>query len=367
MRIEDHPFFQSQEEENIDRLVSGAELVRFEPDETIFEEGSPSGLVYLVLEGTVEFSKQVEGDSFHPVSTSQAGEFFGEIGVITGEPRSLQAKAKTPVVLATLEKNEVEELIVRQSGPVAHTFRSVIDHLHNTTQHFMEEVLHQEKMVVVGNMANTLIHDFKNPFSCIRLAVEVLARKHHDDKTQALCGQIQQQIERMLDMAAGVSLYSSGEYEPTFTKIRLPEFMDRFRELNFPFFEDESVFVTIDVDDIEIEGEEGKLLRVLQNLIGNAIDAIPESGEIHIVGRGHGDHLVLSVRDNAGGIPEEIRDRFFEPFVTHGKRRGTGLGTAIVKSIVEAHGGTIEFETTTGEGTEFNIRLPVSQEVPTGQ
>jgi signal transduction histidine kinase len=68
---------------------------------------------------------------------------------------------------------------------------------------------------------------------------------------------------------------------------------------------------------------------------------------------------VLHVSDNGPGIPEELRDTLFDAFVTHGKKKGVGLGLAIAKSIVEAHSGTITFDTSMGQGTTFHVRLPV--------
>lgn len=70
----------------------------------------------------------------------------------------------------------------------------------------------------------------------------------------------------------------------------------------------------------------------------------------------------IAVSDNGKGIPPEIKDTFFEPFVTHGKSRGTGLGTAIVKSIVKAHNGSISFESSSNTGTTILIRLPKRQQ-----
>jgi signal transduction histidine kinase len=110
-----------------------------------------------------------------------------------------------------------------------------------------------------------------------------------------------------------------------------------------------------------LEAEEGKLLRILENLVGNAIEAVTDGCKIEIRGTSRDDLVDITISDNAGGIPVEIRDKFFEPFVTHGKKRGTGLGTAIVKSLVEAHGGEIAFECEDGVGTVFTITLPKSQ------
>jgi signal transduction histidine kinase len=70
--------------------------------------------------------------------------------------------------------------------------------------------------------------------------------------------------------------------------------------------------------------------------------------------------IQIKIRDNGPGIPEVIRDRLFEAFVTHGKHSGTGLGTAIAKSIIDAHGGQISFQSNCQEGTTFYIRLPLS-------
>lgn len=361
MRIDDHPFFEGLDEESISRLTTGVTTSHFDPKEIIFEEGDRSTILYLVLEGTIEFSKRVEDDLYHKVSTAGAGSSFGEIGVLTQEPRSLQARAMSPSILAALDGSQLREFMLASSGPVATSLQSVIRHLHFTTAQFIEEVLHREKMAVVGNMVNSIIHDFKNPVAYIRLGATFLTRKHDDPGTKEICQQIEAQVDRMLDMADEVSHFSQGDYQPTFAPVRLPHLLDRFRELNFLYFENDKISVSIDVEDVEIEAEENKLLRVLQNLVGNAIDAVADTGEIQIIGRAVDDALALTVRDNAGGIPEQIRSRFFEPFVTHGKRKGTGLGTAIVKSIVEAHHGTISFETESGEGTTFHILLPKRQ------
>ncbi len=102
---------------------------------------------------------------------------------------------------------------------------------------------------------------------------------------------------------------------------------------------------------------------MLQNLVGNAIDAIHQTekpGTIVITAIDKGDTIYLSISDNGPGIPNEIQSRFFEPFVTFDKSDGTGLGTAIVRSIVDAHHGNIIFATS-ASGTTLTIQLPKKQ------
>jgi signal transduction histidine kinase len=100
-------------------------------------------------------------------------------------------------------------------------------------------------------------------------------------------------------------------------------------------------------------------MRALQNLVVNAVEALDgEGGEIRMTVTTGKVGVTIAIQDNGPGIPPEIRETFFEAFVTHGKKRGTGLGTAIAKSIIDAHQGQIRFETKVGQGTTFFIQLP---------
>ena len=106
--------------------------------------------------------------------------------------------------------------------------------------------------------------------------------------------------------------------------------------------------------------DRGQLQRVVINLLVNAADAMPSGGRVHVVTRAAGGEAILEVRDDGVGIPPEIEPRIFDPFFTT-KPDGTGLGLAITRQIVEAHGGSIEYETEVGRGTTFVVRLPVQR------
>ena len=104
--------------------------------------------------------------------------------------------------------------------------------------------------------------------------------------------------------------------------------------------------------------DEARLTRCLANIIKNAKEALGDEGTITIQFRESGSELQVSISDSGPGIPESIRSRIFEPFVTYGKKHGTGLGMAIAKSTVDAHGGRIWLESETGKGTTFHVVLP---------
>ena len=97
--------------------------------------------------------------------------------------------------------------------------------------------------------------------------------------------------------------------------------------------------------------------RALLNLVRNAIQASKPGTEVVICLAKDGEQLVLEVSDNGCGIPAEKREQVFEPFYTS-RQQGTGLGLALVKKIIDAHGGTITFTTQANAGTTFTLRLP---------
>ena len=113
----------------------------------------------------------------------------------------------------------------------------------------------------------------------------------------------------------------------------------------------------------EIEGDPEKLRRVVVNLVGNALDALEDSGMPDpVIEVETGENLArtevwLRIRDNGPGIPPEIQEKVFRPFFTS-KENGTGLGLALARKVVEAHNGTLELTSVPGEGVEFVVTLP---------
>jgi two-component system sensor histidine kinase/response regulator len=123
--------------------------------------------------------------------------------------------------------------------------------------------------------------------------------------------------------------------------------------------------LVIDLDSSlpEIMGNEGQLDRVLWNLIGNAIKFTPGGGTITITSRRENNHVCISVKDTGIGMAEEEIPLLFSQYRRlkgAEKIEGTGLGLFIVKTIVEAHKGTVHVESTQGKGSTFTIRLPIT-------
>jgi signal transduction histidine kinase len=122
------------------------------------------------------------------------------------------------------------------------------------------------------------------------------------------------------------------------------------------------VSITADVPEgIEVSIERNRIERVFLNLIGNAMEAMPQGGEITIRAGSTDGGAVVEVADTGPGISEHIRAQLFQPFVTHGKRSGLGLGLALARQAVLDHGGDMWVDSEPGRGARFHVRLPLEQ------
>jgi signal transduction histidine kinase len=125
--------------------------------------------------------------------------------------------------------------------------------------------------------------------------------------------------------------------------------------------------------DFGIQGDEDRLLRVVVNLLGNAVKFTLNRGAIMVGLADRGAEIELTVRDTGIGIPQSELARIFDPYQqAHHGRGGSGLGLAIVKGLVEAHGGQVSVESQEGQGSTFAVRLPrdgrpPAERVPTGE
>jgi signal transduction histidine kinase len=120
-----------------------------------------------------------------------------------------------------------------------------------------------------------------------------------------------------------------------------------------------SVSMACDVSpEIELTLDRPSVERVFQNLIANAIDALPHGGHVRVSAELADHAVIVSVEDDGAGISSEVRPHLFEPFATAGKRHGMGLGLALSKRTILDHGGELWADSTVGRGARFLIRLP---------
>jgi len=361
MQLIENSFFEPFTEAARQRLVASINVTRHGPGEVLFEEADPPDAVFLVLSGSVALSKRTHQGQAETLARVYEGEYFGEMGVIDHLGRSATASVETEATVARVPGDVLMDVLRREpSAASLHFVHRVSEYLRTTNARFIAQVLQKERMQLVGEMASSIIHDFKNPMTSIQLGIEMIGQSTQDATAQRYCELILGQLRRMLAMAEELLAYSRGSGELQKERLTVRQLFHEFRVYNEDFLSRGNVALSIEAVDAEIEVDRTRFMRVLQNVLNNAVEAIGDaSGGISILTSIETEGtLRIDIIDTGPGIPEAIRSRVFEPFVTCGKRRGTGLGMAIARTIVEAHGGSITFETETGKGTTFTIRIP---------
>jgi signal transduction histidine kinase len=343
-----------------ERLIGTLIYQDLRAGEYLFHQDDPPEGVCLVLEGEVEIVKTVDARE-EILASFQAGDFLGEVSVLDGHGRSTDARARGAASIARIPAAEL--LAALNTEPVKltlHLFRNVLAHLRHTNDLYVQEVVHKEKLSLIGEMAGSLMHDLRSPVQVILSAVDVIRMNHADAETVDCCEKMRVQCDRLITMAGELLEFSRGESKLHLSRTDTSALLQQFLSFNEDYFHQTGLKFNIEAEPAEIEVDSMRLLRVLQNLVSNAVDALKSKpgGRIDIRAWVIDSILHLSVSDNGPGIPETIRERMFQPFVTLGKAGGTGLGMAIVKSVVVAHRGTISFETETGKGTRFLAKIP---------
>ncbi len=221
-----------------------------------------------------------------------------------------------------------------------------------------------ERLAFMGKMAAVLAHEIRNPLGIIRGTADVLKSKYGQKEEGALFDYIPSEVNR-LNLLINNFLTFSRVQKLSLERVSLPNLIEQIvKQLRLDDQTKQIALETqIESENLEIKGDENLLKQVFLNIIRNAVQASQAGGTVKITQkqaeRKRRSGVLLSVQDFGEGIEGDV-DRIFEPFYTT-KSSGTGLGMAISKKIIEAHGGHISVESEPSKGTTVFIWLPREQ------
>lgn len=227
-----------------------------------------------------------------------------------------------------------------------------------------ERVVHAERLSAIGRMMAMVVHDFRGPLAVVRAAGVDVAREGHalpGDELRELGDTVREEADRMNEMCTELletTRAGDGAAE------RRQGNLDVVVEAALACVAEDASLLGVSIDarlgaPKPIALDENRMRRALLNLFYNALEAMPQGGVLRVESGAEGQSVFARVADTGVGIPDSIRERLFEPFVTAGKSHGSGLGLAVVKKVVEDHGGSIDVGKPEGGGTVFRIDLPV--------
>jgi two-component system NtrC family sensor kinase len=215
-----------------------------------------------------------------------------------------------------------------------------------------------EGMSTVGWLSTSILHDLRNPAAAIYAGAEMLLNVDTTPtQVKRLALSMYRAASRMQDLLAELSCTYGNRSTTELCEIR--ELIAAAGEAASTAAENHSVRILLDVPcDIQLPLARSRMKRVFFNLITNALEAMPTGGQLRIGARRVGNYVLVEIEDTGPGIPHEIRESVFEPFVTAGKEHGLGLGLALARRAVLDHGGDIWIEP--AAGARFVIRFPYS-------
>jgi PAS domain S-box-containing protein len=215
-------------------------------------------------------------------------------------------------------------------------------------------------LATLGRFAGVISHEVRNPLSVATLANDVIERSVPTPELKKLCIR-QRDALRTVERILSESLDFLRSPRLRASSVDLRTLLQGVAETTRAATDARAVVMRVQVQDgenVEFLADPHKLRQALVNLVENAVQACaPGEGRVCLSGRRSSDRVEIDVEDNGSGISDDRRERVFEPFFTS-KGHGTGLGLAVVKQVIEAHGGHVWFDTSEGQGTTFHLSLP---------
>lgn len=240
-------------------------------------------------------------------------------------------------------------------GRLAETFNSMCASIRQGR----EELIRQERISTIGRLSTSIVHDLRNPLAAIYGGAEMLVDTElSPEQVRRLSGNIYRASRQVQDLLQELADVTQGRGHAR-EICRLRDVIGAAYQPLASTAETQGVAVNIEVpEEVELPLDRSPMERVFQNLMANAIEAMPEGGSVSVRAEHLNTEVVISVEDTGPGIPALIASQLFQPFVTAGKKNGMGLGLALSRKTVISHGGDLWSEEKNG-GARFVMRLPV--------
>lgn len=229
-----------------------------------------------------------------------------------------------------------------------------------------EELQHREHLASIGLLASGIAHEVNTPLTGISSYAQILlAQRDPDDPEYETLRKIEQQAFRASGIASSLLNFSrqrDGDHQQI---IDLNRLMAETLQLFEPHLKGRPIRLTqrIEAHLPGVTGNRGRIQQVLMNLLLNAVDAMPDGGEITLEAGIRAGRVNIEVSDTGVGIPREHLEKIYDPFFTTKPRgKGTGLGLSLTYGIIKEHSGTLTVDSRPGHGSRFTVSLPTAAE-----
>ncbi len=227
------------------------------------------------------------------------------------------------------------------------------------------ELARSEEQAAVGRIAAGVAHELNNPLDGVLRFVNLsMSRLRADNPVREYLGDAREGLNRMADIIKALLSFSRKSTGADNRFVNVNEVVKEAVGSMAPMAASQGIEVVLNLCDNGLNVRGGQLHQVFMNLIKNAYDAMPDGGTLNITTLLHDETVEVSFADQGSGIPPDLMESMFEPFVTTKEiGKGVGLGLSICKRIIERYQGNIRVESTPGKGSTFTVELPLNSEL----
>lgn len=248
-------------------------------------------------------------------------------------------------------------------GRLTRVFNEMIAKLRQNRE-LEEKVRETQYLIQLGRLSSGVAHEIRNPLNFIALAIDHLGALSGGGTPEAakekaqIIGRIKVEIQRLNELVTNFITYGRPQ-APSLAEVQLPEIVESVLRMADGRLQTQRIRCRREFRiGPPVQADPDMIRRAVLNIVGNAIDAMPNGGELHLsAGPREEGGYELVIGDTGPGIAEEDRDKIFQPYFTT-KPSGLGLGLDLTRKIVEAHGGKIVVDSQPGKGTRIHILLP---------
>ena len=334
----------------------------------IFKEGDAGDGLYIIAAGQVQISAVIGQGERRVLSRLGPGEFFGEMAVLDNEPRSATVSTEQPTTVFFIPRESLLRMLESSPRLAVRLVREFSLRMRDFNRQYMQEVLQAERLTLVGRFARSIVHDFKNPLNIIGLAADLVnMEKATPELRKTASARIRKQVDRLSNMISELLEFTrAGQQTVVPEAVNYRAFIQETVQELQSDIQEKGVTLVLRTEppDRRILIDQRRLHHVFTNLINNAVDAMPNGGQIFLSFETTPAELVTHLQDTGPGLPPQMLGRLFETFATFGKANGTGLGLSICKRIIEDHKGWIKARNDPGHGAVFSFGLPLNAEGP---
>lgn len=247
----------------------------------------------------------------------------------------------------------------KQRADLERTTRRLTE-VYQELQNNFEQMKRSERLFALGQLSAGLAHEIRNPLASIGGAAGILQRSSNLAPKSVECLEIISKECQRLNRLVGNFLEFARPRTPHYQQIDIGPVLDSVIELARHAPGNQRIELRKDVfpELPAVESDPELLKQVLLNLVMNAVQAMPEGGEVVVSAAPHHERILLQVKDQGTGIRPEHLDRIFDPFFTT-KDNGSGLGLSVAHQIVEQHGGMLTAAANPERGMTFTVSLPL--------